>query len=75
MGRWIVAIATVVGSLLGVAVRRWAVMPARVENYSMEPTYGPGQLLLARKFRLGQQIHRGDVVLVRSAELNLLIVK
>ncbi len=75
MGIWISALAAVVGSLLGIAVRQWVAVPARVENHSMEPTYRPGQLVFARKLRLGVRIHRGDVVLVRSAELSRLIVK
>lgn len=74
-GTWSSALAAVLGSLVGIALRQWVVVPARVDNYSMEPTYRPGELVLARKLRRGERIHRGDVVLVRSAELGRLIVK
>lgn len=74
-GTWSSALAAVVGSLLGIALRQWVVVPAQVENHSMEPTYGPGRLVFARKLKRGELIHRGEVVLVRSAELSRLIVK
>lgn len=64
----------VVGLLLGLAVRRWVLAPARVESSSMEPTLRPGQRLVIRRHR-GPDVTRGDLVLVRSAELGRVVVK
>jgi signal peptidase I len=46
-----------------------------VESWSMAPTLRPGSLLLTRRLRRSEAVRRGDVVVVRSAELGRSVVK
>lgn len=71
----LIAAAIVVGALSGLAVRRWLVASARVESSSMEPTLRPGQRLVVRRLRRTERVARGDLVLVRSAEVGGIVVK
>lgn len=67
--------AVLVGAIVGVGLRRRVLVTARVDAASMEPTLRPGQRVLARRVRRIDDVRRGDVVLVRSAELGRTIVK
>lgn len=71
----LVPVGIVVGALAGLAVRRWIGATARVESFSMEPTFRPGQRLLVRRLRPAERVARGDVVLVRSDEVGRVVVK
>lgn len=71
----LLAATVLVGVVTGLAVRRWAVSPARVESSSMEPTLRSGQRLVVRRLRPAERVARGDVVLVRSPELGRVVVK
>jgi signal peptidase I len=70
----LVAAAALAGVVAGLAVRRWVVAPARVESSSMEPTLRSGQRLVVRRRGTVEPV-RGDVVLVRSAEVGRVLVK
>lgn len=72
---FLLAATVVVGAVAGLAVRRWVITPARVASSSMEPTLRPGQRLVVRRLRPTRRVARGDVVLVRSAELGRVVVK
>lgn len=67
--------AVLVGAAAGIVLRRRVLVPARVEASSMEPTLRPGQWVLARRVRRIGDVRRGDIVLVRSAELGRTVVK
>lgn len=71
----LIAAGIVVGALMGLAVRRWMVASARVVSSSMEPTLRPGQRLVVRRLRTAGRVARGDLVLVRSAEVGRVVVK
>ncbi len=62
------------GVAAAVAIRH-LVWLTRVESWSMAPTLRPGSLLLTRRLRRSDGIRRGDVVVIRSAELGRRIVK
>lgn len=62
------------GVAAAVAVRH-VVWLTRVESWSMAPTLRPGSLLLTRRLRRSDDIRRGDVVVLRSAELGRHVVK
>ena len=71
----VVAGAIGAGATAGWAVRRWVAAPAGVESVSMAPTLRPGRRLLVRRLRAGESIARGEVVVIRSAELGRDVVK
>jgi signal peptidase I len=62
------------GVAAAVAIRR-IVWLTRVESWSMAPTLRPGSLLLTRRLRRSDGVRRGDVVVLRSAELGRRVVK
>lgn len=62
------------GAAAAVAIRR-LVWLTRVESWSMAPTLRPGSLLLTRRLRRSDGVRRGDVVVLRSAELGRRVVK
>lgn len=62
------------GAALGLLLRRYVLVSAQVESDSMLPGLAPGQRLLARR-GVGSVPARGDVVVVRSAELGRSVVK
>ena len=66
--------AIVAGVAVAVAIRH-VVWLTRVESWSMEPTLRPGSLLLTRRLRRSDGVRRGDVVVLRSAELGRRVVK
>ena len=55
--------------------RRHVGFVTRVHTRSMWPTLRPGQLLFTRPVRHGRGIRRGDIAVVRSAELGQRVVK
>ena len=55
-------------------VRRIAWL-TRVTSRSMHPTLRPGQRVITRRVRRTDQVHRGDIVVADSAELDRRIVK
>lgn len=61
--------------LLALAVRRYVVFVTRVRSWSMHPTLRPGQWLWVRRVRRADQLRRGDIVVVDSAEVGRVIVK
>jgi signal peptidase I len=71
----VMAASLVIGGLVGLAVRRWLVLPVRVESSSMEPTLRPGRRILVRRLRRAERVARGDLVLVRSEEVGRAVVK
>lgn len=71
----VMAASVVMGALVGLAVRRWLVLPARVESSSMEPTLRPGQRVVVRRLRRAERVAHGDLVLVRSEEVGRVVVK
>ncbi|MBI3748243.1 MAG: signal peptidase I [Chloroflexi bacterium] len=62
------------GMAAAVAVRQ-VVWLTRVESWSMAPTLRPGSLLLTRRLRRSDGVRRGEVVVLRSAELGRRVVK
>ena len=62
------------GMAAAVAIRH-VVWLTRVESWSMAPTLRPGSLLLTRRLRRSDGVRRGDVVVLRSAELGRRLVK
>jgi len=62
------------GAAAAVAIRH-VVWLTRVESWSMAPTLRPGSLLLTRRLRPSEGVRRGDVVVLRSAELGRRVVK
>ncbi len=62
------------GMAAAVAIRD-VVWLTRVESWSMAPTLRPGSLLLTRRLRRSECVRRGDVVVLRSAELGRRVVK
>jgi signal peptidase I len=62
------------GMATAVAIRH-VVWLTRVESWSMAPTLRPGSLLLTRRLRRSDGVRRGDVVVLRSAELGRRVVK
>jgi signal peptidase I len=67
-------VAIAAGMAAAVAIRR-VVWLTRVESWSMAPTLRPGSLLLTRRLRRSEHIDRGDIVVLRSAELGRRVVK
>ncbi len=66
--------AILAGMTAAVAMRRVAWL-TRVESWSMAPALRPGSLLLTRRLRQSDVVRRGDVVVLRSAELGRRVVK
>lgn len=66
--------AITVGMAAALVVRHM-VWLTRVESWSMTPTLRPGSLLLTRRLRRSEGVRRGDVVVLRSAELGRRVVK
>lgn len=64
----------IVGVAAAIALRQ-VVWLTRVESWSMAPSLRPGSLLLTRRLPGSDGIHRGDVVVLRSAELGRRVVK
>ncbi|HEX7950220.1 MAG TPA: signal peptidase I [Candidatus Limnocylindrales bacterium] len=62
------------GIAIAVAVRH-VVWLTRVESWSMAPILRPGSLLLTRRLRGSDDVRRGDVVVLRSSELDRRVVK
>ncbi len=62
------------GMAAAVAIRH-VVWLTRVKSWSMAPTLRPGSLLLTRRLRRSDRVRRGDVVVLRSAELGRRVVK
>ncbi len=63
-------------AVFGAAVAvRHLVWVTRVSSWSMAPTLRPADLLLTRRLRGSEDIRRGDVVVLRSAELGRRVVK
>lgn len=59
---------------VALAVRRF-VWVTRVASWSMTPTLQPADLLLTRRLRRSEHLDRGDIVVLRSAELGRRVVK
>lgn len=70
----VVAAAVLVALALAWPLRAWGFL-TRVESESMTPTLSPGQHVLTRRSRGARPPQRGDVVVVRSAELGRVVVK
>lgn len=70
----VVALALVFTVLLAVALRRHVFFMVRVESSSMAPTLRPRDLLLAIPLRR-EALRRGAVVVFRSSELGMPMVK
>lgn len=66
--------ALALGVAVAVPIRR-LVWLTRVESWSMTPALRPGSLLLTRRLRRSEGVRRGDVVVLRSAELGRRVVK
>lgn len=66
--------AVAAGMAAAVAIRH-VVWLTRVESWSMAPTLRPRSLLLTRRLRRSDGVRRGDVVVLRSAELGRRVVK
>lgn len=60
---------------VGRAARRRLGFVTVVESESMMPTLMPGEWLLTRRPQESRPVRRGDIVVVRSAELGRVIVK
>lgn len=73
MEQAVVVASAVLAVAIGLVVRRRLGFVTRVESASMGPTLAPGQQLLTR--RSGGPVRRGDITVVRSAELGRVIVK
>lgn len=71
----LVAASTVLALVLGLAVHRRLGFVAKVESVSMVPALAPGQRLLVRRQGAARRLHRGDVVVVDSAELRRPVIK
>lgn len=68
-------VAAILGGIAAaMGIRRMAWL-TRVESWSMAPTLTPGSLLLTRRLRRSEGIGRGDVVVLRSAELGRRVIK
>lgn len=61
--------------VVGRAARRRLGFVTVVESESMMPTLTPGEWLLTRRPEASRPVRRGDIVVVRSAELGRVIVK
>lgn len=70
-----VAASAVVALVLGRTVRRRLWFVIKVESASMAPTLMPGQRLATRRQGKARPVHRGDIVVVNSAELGGPIIK
>jgi signal peptidase I len=70
----IVVAAALLAVAVGLSTRRLGFLTL-VHSESMLPTLTPGQRLLTRCPSTSRPVRRGDIVVVRSAELNRLIVK
>jgi signal peptidase I len=62
------------GTAAAVAIRH-VVWLTRVESWSMAPALRPGSLLPTRRLRRSERVRRGDVVVLRSADLGGRVVK
>ena len=71
----VIVVAVVLAVAVGLVVRRRLGFMTMVDSDSMVPTLSPGQLLLSRPLRGSRPVRRGDVVVVRSAELGRMFVK
>lgn len=60
---------------MGLVIRRRLAFMTMVQSDSMLPTLAPGQQLLTRRPGSTGPVRRGDIVVVRSAELDRMIVK
>jgi signal peptidase I len=76
MGTAVVGVAAaLMAVLVGLAARRLLGSLTIVDSESMVPTLTPGQRLLTRRPSTCRPVRRGDIVVVRSAELGRAIVK
>lgn len=66
------AIAAAIGAAVAIRHLVWL---TRVESWSMAPTLRPGRLLLTRRLRRSDDVRRGDVVVLRAADLGRRVVK
>jgi signal peptidase I len=71
----IVVAAALLAVLVGLAARQRLGFLTLVDSESMVPTLTPGQRLLTRRPSTSRPVRRGDIVVVRSAELGRVIVK
>ena len=71
----VIVVAVGLAVAVGLVVRRRLGSMTMVDSDSMVPTLSPGNLLLSRRLRGSRSVRRGDVVVVRSAELGRMIVK
>lgn len=67
--------AAIAAGLAAAVAIRHLVWLTRVESWSMAPTIRPGSLMLTRRLRRSEGVRRGDVVVLRSAELGRRVVK
>lgn len=70
-----VTVAALLAVAVGLAARRRLGFLTVVDSESMKPTLTPGQRLLTRRPEDSRPVRRGDIVVVRSAELGRVIVK
>ncbi|MFD3626317.1 signal peptidase I [Streptomyces sp. NPDC058698] len=76
MGYALSAVAAVLSAVvLGLVARHRLGFVTVVGSESMAPTLAPGRLLPVRRPRASRPVRRGDIVVVRSAELGRVIVK
>jgi signal peptidase I len=75
MEQAVVVAAALIAVAAGLLARRRLGFVTMVESESMLPTLAPGQRLLTRRPGLSRRVRRGDIVVIRSAELGRVIVK
>ncbi len=73
-GATALAVTAALALALAAAARR-TVWLTRVASWSMAPTLRPADLLLTRRLRRSEGPRRGDIVVIRSAELGRRVVK